>query len=204
MRKVGLFLVLTGVLWMAACGGSGGSNTNSTITNVSVSCSPSTVTSGGTSQCTATVAGTGNFSQGVTWSTTAGTISSSGLLTAPTVTVSLLVTVTATSMQDTTKSGTASVTDNPTSAASNVAPLIVDSGPTGLSEANIAYTTVTVCVPGNAPPSSNCQDIDHVQVDTGSSGLRLGSSIVSVSLPHNNDSGGNPLDECLIFLDGYV
>jgi hypothetical protein len=204
VRKVGLFLVLTGVLWMAACGGSGGSNTNSTITNVSVSCSPSTVTSGGTSQCTATVAGTGNFSQGVTWSTTAGKISSSGLLTAPTVTVSLLVTVTATSMQDTTKSGTASVTDNPTSAASNVAPLIVDSGPTGLSEANIAYTTVTVCVPGNAPPSSNCQDIDHVQVDTGSSGLRLVSSIVSVSLPHNNDSGGNPLDECLIFLDGYV
>jgi hypothetical protein len=204
VRKVGLFLVLTGVLWMAACGGSGGSNTNSTITNVSVSCSPSTVTSGGTSQCTASVSGTGNFSQGVTWSTTAGTISSSGLLTAPTVTVSLLVTVTATSMQDTTKSGTASVTDNPTVAQNNVAPLIVDSGPTGLSEANIAYTTVTVCVPGSVPPSANCQDIDHVQVDTGSSGLRLVSSVVSVSLPHNNDSSGNPLDECLIFLDGYV
>ncbi len=106
--------------------------------------------------------------------------------------MSLLVTVTATSMQDTTKSGTASVTDNPTVAQNNVAPLIVDSGPTGLSEANIAYTTVTVCVPGSVPPSANCQDIDHVQVDTGSSGLRLVSSVVSVSLPHNNDSSGNP------------
>jgi hypothetical protein len=204
MRKIGLFFVMAGVLWMAACGGSGGSNTNSTITNVSASCSPSTVNSDGTSQCSATVSGTGNFNQGVTWSTSAGSITSSGVLTAPAVTANLLVTVTATSTQDTTKSGTASVTVNPTTAANNVAPLVVDSGPTGLSEANIAYTTITVCVPGSVPPSSNCQDIDHVQVDTGSTGLRVVSSVLNVSLPQSRDSSGNPLDECLIFLDGYV
>jgi hypothetical protein len=204
VRKVGLLLVLTNVLWMAACGGSGGSNTSSTITSVSASCSPSTVNSGGTSQCTAAVSGTGNFSTSVNWSTTAGSISSSGLLTAPAVTATLLITVTATSMQDTTKSGNASVTVNPTVVQNNVAPLIVDSGPSGLSEANIAYTTITVCVPGSVPPSSNCQDIDHVQVDTGSSGLRIVSSVLGISLPHSNDSSGNPLDECLIFLDGYV
>lgn len=205
MRKVGLFLVLTSVLWMAACGGSGGgSNGNSTITAVSVSCSPSTVASGGTSQCSASVSGTGNFSSGVTWSSSAGSIDSSGLLSAPAVTATLVVTVTATSMQDMTKSGTASVTVNPTVTANNVAPLIVDSGPSGLSEANIAYATVTVCVPGSVPPSSNCQDIDHVQVDTGSSGLRLVASVVGISLPQSNDSSGNPLYECLNFLEGYT
>jgi hypothetical protein len=100
--------------------------------------------------------------------------------------------------------GTASVTVNPGTAASNIAPLMVDSGPSGTSEANIAYTTITVCVPGSVPPSVNCQDIDHVQVDTGSSGLRLVSSVLSVSLPQSTDSSGNALDECLIFLDGYV
>jgi Protein of unknown function (DUF3443) len=199
MRKLGFFFVVANVVWMAACGGGGGGSSNSTITSVSVSCSPASVSSGGTSQCTASVSGTGNFSQNVTWTTTAGTITSSGLLTAPAVTTSLLITVTATSTQDTTKSGTASVTDNPGTTSSNVAPLIVDSGPDG-AEANIAYTTVTVCVPG----TSQCQTIDHIQVDTGSSGLRLLSNVLTIPLPQSNDSSGNPLDECLVFLDGYV
>ena len=198
LRKLGLFLVVASVFWMTACGGGGGSS-SSTITSVSVSCSPTTVTSGGTSQCTATVNGTGNFSQGVTWSTSAGSISSSGLLTAPVVSTNLLVTVTATSTQDTSKAGTASVSVNPNMAGNNVAPLVVDAGPDG-AEANIAYTTVTVCVPG----SSQCQTIDHVQVDTGSSGLRLLSSVLTIPLPQNTASSGNPLAECLIFLDGYV
>lgn len=205
MRKVGLFLVLTNVLWMAACGSSGGgSNTTPTITAVSVTCSPSSVTSGGISQCSAAVSGTGNFSSSVTWATSAGNVDSSGLLSAPQVTTSLVVTLTATSTEDTTKSGTATVTVNPGTTANNVTPLIVDSGPSGLSEANIAYATITVCVPGSVPPSSNCQNIDHVQVDTGSSGLRIPSSVLTVSLPQSSDSSGNPLDECLIFLDGYV
>ncbi len=115
-----------------------------------------------------------------------------------------MATITATSTQDTTKSGTTSVTVNPTSTANNVAPVVVDSGPSGLSEANILYVTITVCTPGSVPPSSSCQVIDHVQVDTGSSGLRLPASVLSVTLPQNNDSSGNPLDECLVFLDGYV
>jgi hypothetical protein len=54
-------------------------------TQVSVQISPtlSTLASGGTQQFSATVSGSNNTA--VTWSTTAGTISSSGLLTAPTV-----------------------------------------------------------------------------------------------------------------------
>jgi hypothetical protein len=198
VRKIGLLLVVTGVMWMAACGGGGGSS-NSTVTGVTVSCSPTTVSSGGTSQCSASVTGTGSFNTGVNWSTSAGSISSSGTLTAPVVTTSLVVTVNATSMQNTGVGGSAFVTVNPTTVGGNVAPLIVDSGPQG-GEANLAYTTITVCVPG----TTQCQTIDHIQVDTGSSGLRLVSSVLTLSLPQSLDSSGNPLDECLIFLDGYV
>jgi hypothetical protein len=58
------------------------------------------------------------------------------------------------------------------------------------------------------PATSTCQTIDHVLVDTGSSGLRLLSSVgggqLGLSLPPANDSSGNPLYECEVFLDGYI
>lgn len=79
-----------------------------TITSVSVTCSPSTLATGQTSQCNAKVQGTGSFSSAVKWSATAGAISSAGLFTAPSSAGS--VTVTATSTQDSTQSGTASIT----------------------------------------------------------------------------------------------
>ncbi len=205
VRRFGLLLVLGSIIVMAACGGSGGSS-GSTVTSVSVSCSPTTVTSGGSSQCTATVSGTGNFSTSVTWSASAGSISTTGLLTAPVVTTSLVDTVTATSVQNTTIAGTAVVTVNPTASGGNVAPLTVDAGPAGLGyvSTNVAFTTVLVCIPN----TTTCQTIDHVMVDTGSSGLRLLSAAAggefNLSLPPENDSNGNPLGECQVFLDGYV
>jgi Protein of unknown function (DUF3443) len=90
----------------------------------------------------------------------------------------------------------------PSTAAMNVAPIIVDAGPnpSSFTTANVAFVTVTVCVPGSP---TQCQNIDHVQVDTGSEGLRLLSSVLTVSLPQQT-VGGNPLDECTMFLDGYV
>jgi hypothetical protein len=201
VRKIGLFLVSASMVLLAACGGGGSSTPTSSITAVSVSCSPSTVTSGGTSQCSATVSGTGSFSTAVNWSASAGTITSAGVFTAPTVTTSTVVTITATSTQDSSKSGTASVTVNPSTSTSNVQPIVVDQGPEGVSgSVNIPYTTVTVCVPG----TNTCQSIDHVLVDTGSYGLRLISSVLTISLPQELDSSGNPLAECLAFLDGYV
>ncbi len=197
MQKLGLLLALGSLSLLAACGSSSGNNSG-TITSVSVSCSPSTVTSGQTSQCSATVNGTGNFSSSVNWSATAGSISSSGLLTAPVVTASLLDTVTATSIQDSTKSGTAAVTVNPTMAGPNVAPIVVDAGPDpqNAPTVNIGYVTVKVCVPGS---TTQCQTIDHVQVDTGSSGLRILSGVLTVPLP-----GENNLAECTVFADGFV
>ncbi len=83
------------------------SATPSSITSVSVSCIPSTVTTGGSSQCTASVQGTGSYSSAVKWSATGGAISSAGVFTAPATEES--VTVTATSTQDSAKSGEATV-----------------------------------------------------------------------------------------------
>jgi hypothetical protein len=59
---------------------------------------------------------------------------------------------------------------------------------------------VTVCVPG----SNSCQAIDGVLVDTGSSGLRLLSSVLSVALPQQTDASGHPIAVCGQFQDGYT
>ncbi len=100
-----------------------------TITSVSVSCNPSTVQTGGTSKCTATVTGTGSYSSAVNWSvagvqggnSTVGTISSSGLYTAPsTVPNPNTVTVTAASVADPTQSASATVTITATSGTGSV------------------------------------------------------------------------------------
>ncbi len=204
VRRFAMLLVAGSVIAMAACGGGGGSS-NSTVTGVTVTCSPSTITSGQTSQCTASVTGTGNFSTAVSWAASTGSISSTGLFTAPGTNASLQVMVTATSTQNTNVSGTATIIVNPTTTGANVAPITVDAGPapSSFTSTNVAFATVTVCVPG----TSTCQTIDHVSVDTGSSGLRLLSSAsggeFSLNLPAENVSG-NPLDECLVFLDGFV
>src|ERR1035437_972437 len=130
MKRIGLLLVVSGVLWMAACGSSNGGGGSSSITSVTVSCSPSTIMFGQTSQCSATVMGTGNFSSGVTWTASAGTISASGSFTPPSGgATTLQVTITATSTQDTSKSGTATVTVNPAQRVNNVQPIVVDPGP---------------------------------------------------------------------------
>jgi hypothetical protein len=85
--------------------------------------------------------------------------------------------------------------------ASNVVSVVVNGGPSGLSSRaiNTLYTTVTVCVPG----TTTCQTIDNIQVDTGSYGLRLLASQVTLSLPVNTSTSGASLLECTTFVDGY-
>jgi Protein of unknown function (DUF3443) len=82
---------------------------------------------------------------------------------------------------------------------SNVVSVIVDAGPSN-SSVNTLYTTVTVCVPGS---TTACQTIDHVQVDTGSNGLRLLASVLTLNLQGTTASDGNALVECTQFVDGY-
>jgi parallel beta-helix repeat protein len=75
---------------------------------VTVSPAVLTLSTGAQSSFTATVTGTGSYSYGVTWSCLHGTITSGGLYTAPATVGS--DTVTATSVQDGTKTATSSVT----------------------------------------------------------------------------------------------
>ncbi len=82
----------------------------------------------------------------------------------------------------------------------NVVPIVVDNGPAG-NAVNVPYATVTVCQAGS---TSQCQTIDHVLLDTGSTGLRVLSSVLSSSLnlPVQNGASGFPLLNCSQFLDG--
>ncbi len=80
----------------------------------------------------------------------------------------------------------------------NVQAVRVGSGPAGLNVrvANLLYTSVRLCVPG----TTTCQTIDHVLVDTGSTGLRLLRSAVNLPLAQALKSG-KPLYNCVQFVD---
>ncbi len=68
---------------------------------------------------------------------------------------------------------------------------------------NRLYADVTICEVGNA---TNCQTIDHVLVDTGSTGVRILASVISPTLNLNlsraTQSNGLPLLNCAQFADG--
>ena len=82
----------------------------------------------------------------------------------------------------------------------NTQPLEVNLGPAN-NTTNGLFTDVTICVPG----TGTCQTIPNVLVDTGSEGLRLVSSEVTLSLPAITDNSSNGLQECINFADGsYV
>jgi hypothetical protein len=88
----------------------------------------------------------------------------------------------------------------------NVAVLTVDAGPSAASgnpSVNTPFVSVTICTPGS---TTNCQTIDHIEVDTGSYGLRILSSAVdsSIGLPlETNGAGGPAIVECTEFADGF-
>jgi hypothetical protein len=93
----------------------------------------------------------------------------------------------------------------------NTRPITIDGGTTAIEQGNdgfpipnFAYVSVTICASGS---TSNCQTIDHVQIDTQSVGLRIMGSVLSSSLlaalPPPTTSGGQPVFECAPFADGY-
>lgn len=84
-----------------------------TITAVNVSCSPTSIQVEQTSQCSVFVSGTGAFNSAVTWSVDNGSIDQSGNYAAGGTPGT--ANVKATSVQDTTKSGSTSITVNPAS-----------------------------------------------------------------------------------------
>jgi len=96
-------------------------------------------------------------------------------------------------------SGSSTTTPPPTA---NTVPITVDLGPAG-NFVNLATVSVTLCAPGS---TTQCQTIDHIQVDTGSSGLRILASAISpaILLPQQTGSNGAPLVQCFQFIDGFV
>ncbi|MBC8745407.1 hypothetical protein OKW43_002589 [Paraburkholderia sp. WC7.3g] len=99
----------------------------------------------------------------------------------------------------------ASPTQQPIPAnASNTVPITVGHGVSGV--INIPTVSVRICAPGS---TTNCQTIDNIQVDTGSFGLRVVSSVLNSTLlgalPVSTiGSGGSKLAECATFADGFT
>lgn len=91
-----------------------------------------------------------------------------------------------------------SATPTPT-AETHAQAIVVDPGPKG-TYVNGLFATITVCAPG----SVSCATVDHILVDTGSSGLRILSSALSLTLPTITDPGGAPVAECFPFLDSFT
>jgi hypothetical protein len=81
----------------------------------------------------------------------------------------------------------------------NTASVIIDEGPSNAS-VNTLFTSVTICMPGS---TSSCQTIDHIQVDTGSYGLRILAPVLTLTLPIVTLANGNSLAECTQFVDGF-
>jgi len=181
-----------------------------TTATVSVAPANSWTAVGSTVQYTATITGSSNTA--VAWSvngvaggnSTVGTISASGLYTAPTAAPNpptVVVTATSQAAGNSTASTTLTLTLN------NTAPLFVNFGLNG-NTANPAndyynglFTTVTVCMPATL----QCQMIPDVLVDTGSVGLRVLNSalttVPSTTLETIRDSDGNMVQECVQFGD---
>ena len=146
MKSHHLFASVVSLFFTAltSCGsGSQSSATSSpTITSVAVACAPSTIATNATSQCTAAVQGTGSYSTTIEWSTSGGTISSSGLLTAPASAGDL--TVTAISTEDTTKSGAASVAVRSTTSPPTITSVSVACAPSTIAPNATSQCTATL------------------------------------------------------------
>jgi hypothetical protein len=83
-----------------------------------------------------------------------------------------------------------------------VVPIAVQSGPGN--NVNIPYVSVTVCRPG----TSTCKTIDHILLDTGSTGLRIFSSVLgaapALALPAQQVGSRNTITECAQFLNAVA
>ncbi|KQT10229.1 DUF3443 family protein [Ramlibacter sp. Leaf400] len=96
-------------------------------------------------------------------------------------------------------SGTSSVS-TPFVPGANVLQVLVDTGTDGTS-INTPFVTVRVCQPG----TTTCADIDHVVLDTGSSGLRVAASALPAgfALAPITNSDGNAVGQCAQFASGF-
>lgn len=174
-------------------GGGGGSSARAPMPTVTLTANPASVLSGQGSTLTWSSTNATSCTASGAWSGSeapSGTASTGALTAAATYTLSC-----------TGSGGSAQASANVavTAPAQNQVAVVVDPGPANT--ANTLFTTITICVPGTA----TCQTIDHIEVDTGSSGLRILSAVLSssLSLAVQTAPDGNSLAECTQFVDGY-
>jgi len=201
-----LVLILIGTLgFLIGCGSSG--TPVGVVTSITLTPSSASLDAGQSVNITASVANDSS-GKGVSWSLTgAGTLSnqtSTGVTyTAPNPVSSIaLPTVVATSNASSTVTASTPVVIAPAGTVANVAPISVNGGP--LTTANppaiytdAAFISVLVCSPTNGA----CQTIPDILVDTGSFGLRLLASQVTVPLTPLTYTNGNTLYDCVQFVD---
>lgn len=148
-RSLLLAISISMTFLAAGCGKSAPTQSTSesaAITSIAVSCNPSSIQVGQSSQCAATVSGSGSFSQSVTWKATNGTISAGGMFTPA---GSGSATITAISVQDTAKSGTAAVSVGSASSGSSVSSVSVSCSPSTISNAQTSTCTANVSGTGS-------------------------------------------------------
>jgi len=86
----------------------------------------------------------------------------------------------------------------PTGGTGNTQPIAVDGGPVANTiYPNGAFIDVTICNPG----TTTCQTIDGILVDTGSFGLRILSSAITLTGLKTLTSGNSTLYNCINFAD---
>jgi hypothetical protein len=200
-----LVLALVGSLGFLAGCGSSGTPAGVPIT-ISLSPTSATVNANGVVNIVATVAND-STNAGVSWSLSGvGTLSNqtttSVTYTAPaTVTATSVATVVATSKASSSVTASLPITVSPAGTVANVVPISVNGGPLTTANppsiyVNGVFVSVQICAPSGA-----CQTIPDVLVDTGSVGLRLLGSQVTVPLVPLMDNSGNTLYNCVQFLD---
>jgi hypothetical protein len=98
-------------------------------------------------------------------------------------------------------SSASSISVSSYSSSANTAMLTVDST---FGTVNPLYTTVKICAPGS---TTNCKTVDHVLVDTGSTGLRLMASALNTTVINAlgvRSSNNLPVQECMLFGTGHT
>jgi hypothetical protein len=201
-------LSIVGSLFFTGCGGVTTRKTPPptapSVTAVSVSCTATSLQTGQTSQCSATVSGTGSFSSAVTWSATSGTVSSSGLYTAPSTVPTIgSDSVKATSTQDPTKLGTAKIAITalvqPTITAVTVSCAATNLQPgqtsqcsatvsgTGSFSSSVTWSAVSGTVSNTglytAPSTVPSSGYDTVKATSSADTTKLGSAKITITAP---------------------
>ncbi|HMG87892.1 MAG TPA: hypothetical protein VK574_19315 [Terracidiphilus sp.] len=206
--KILLSLMLLGSLCLAGCGGITRTTTppppSPTITSVTVSCAAASLQPGQTSQCSATVSGTGGYSSSVTWSAALGKVSSTGVYTAPaTAPASGSDTVKATATEDPTKLGTAKIAIT-SPAAPTITAVTVSCATASLQPSQTSQCTATVTGTGSyssgvtwsatsgtvsntglytAPATAPASGSDTVKATSTEDSTKLGTAKITITAP---------------------